>query len=186
MPAYMLSMHLMRRFDLEQAAQAAGWQQALMGSAPHVPESEQYGVGSCVWRSQRPFHPQRLWERVLERNELPPVLRSKAGLPHTPLTLANACCLLLAGSAAGVPGRARPDGCRGSSGCPTDQRWRSSGPRLEAHGASPTTAAGWTLSRLHSRAGWRALHRRLRNQCSASLMSVAHQMQRPLGQGNRT
>ena len=49
-----------------------------MGAASqHTPESEQYGVASFVWRSQRPFHPLRLWERVLERDALPPVLRSK-------------------------------------------------------------------------------------------------------------
>lgn len=66
-----------RRFSLERAAGAAGWQRELAGGG-HAPETEQYGVGSFVWRSARAFHPERLWRRVLEGNALPPVLRSKA------------------------------------------------------------------------------------------------------------
>ncbi|BDA45884.1 probable metal chaperone YciC [Coccomyxa sp. Obi] len=64
------------RFQLEAAAQAAGWHAELAGAA-HAPETEQYGVSSFVWRSARAFHPERLWRRVLEDNALPPTLRSK-------------------------------------------------------------------------------------------------------------
>ncbi|EIE22547.1 cobW-domain-containing protein, partial [Coccomyxa subellipsoidea C-169] len=65
-----------RRFALETAAQAAGWQAELAG-AGHAPETEQYEVSSFVYRSTTAFHPLRLWRRVLEDNALPPTLRSK-------------------------------------------------------------------------------------------------------------
>ncbi|KAK9904078.1 hypothetical protein WJX75_003912 [Coccomyxa subellipsoidea] len=65
-----------RRFALESAAQAAGWQAELAG-AGHAPETDQYGVSSFVYRSARAFHPLRLWQRVLEDNALPSTLRSK-------------------------------------------------------------------------------------------------------------
>jgi G3E family GTPase len=49
------------RFDLDRAAQAAGWAQELSGEG-HLPETEEYGIRSFTYRSRRPFHPQRLWE----------------------------------------------------------------------------------------------------------------------------
>jgi G3E family GTPase len=48
------------RFDLDAAANAPGWAQELSG-AGHTPETEEYGIGSFVYRSRRPFHPERLW-----------------------------------------------------------------------------------------------------------------------------
>ncbi len=60
-------------FDFEQAAQAPGWLQELRGS--HVPETEEYGITSFVYRADRPFHPQRFWALVQE--PWPGVVRSK-------------------------------------------------------------------------------------------------------------
>jgi G3E family GTPase len=60
-------------FDFEQAAQAPGWLAELRGE--HVPESEQYGINSFVYRSRRPFHPQRFWNLI--HTEWKGVLRSK-------------------------------------------------------------------------------------------------------------
>jgi len=60
-PARLLGTH---RFDFAQAEAAPGWQKELAGI--HVPESEEYGIGSFVYRARRPFHPQRLWHVVLE------------------------------------------------------------------------------------------------------------------------
>jgi G3E family GTPase len=47
-------------FDFEKASQAAGWIQELM--TEHVPETEEYGISSFVYKRRRPFHPQRLME----------------------------------------------------------------------------------------------------------------------------
>ncbi|MFI9202824.1 GTP-binding protein [Streptomyces sp. NPDC053048] len=51
-------------FDLERAQQAPGWVMELNGD--HVPETEEYGISSTVFRSGTPFHPGRLWEFVTE------------------------------------------------------------------------------------------------------------------------
>jgi len=60
-------------FDFEQAEQAPGWLKELRGE--HIPESEQYGITSFVYRARRPFHPQRFWNLI--HSEWEGVLRSK-------------------------------------------------------------------------------------------------------------
>lgn len=60
-------------FDFEQAEQAPGWLQELRDE--HIPESEQYGITSFVYRARRPFHPQRFWNLI--HSEWEGVLRSK-------------------------------------------------------------------------------------------------------------
>lgn len=60
-------------FDFDQAAEAPGWLQELRGQ--HVPESEEYGISSFVYRARKPFHPQRLWQWF--NTEWPGVVRSK-------------------------------------------------------------------------------------------------------------
>ncbi|WVG07327.1 GTP-binding protein [Streptomyces iakyrus] len=66
------------RFDLERAQQAPGWVRELNGD--HVPETEEYGISSLVFRSSVPFHPGRLWDFVtgdLDSGAHGHVLRSK-------------------------------------------------------------------------------------------------------------
>lgn len=53
-------------FDFEEAEQSAGWQEELNKEA-HTPETEEYGIGSFVYRSIRPFDPERFWDFVKYR-----------------------------------------------------------------------------------------------------------------------
>ena len=48
------------RFDFEKARASAGWMQELM-NVNHIPETEEYGISSVVFRAKRPFHPTRLY-----------------------------------------------------------------------------------------------------------------------------
>ena len=60
-------------FDFGQAEQAPGWLAELRGE--HLPETEEYGIRSFVYRSRIPFHPKRFWELV--HSEWEGVVRSK-------------------------------------------------------------------------------------------------------------
>ena len=46
-------------FDFDRASTSAGWMQELEDSE-HLPETEEYGIASFVYRQDRPFHPARL------------------------------------------------------------------------------------------------------------------------------
>lgn len=46
-------------FNFDLASQSAGWLEEL-SREEHVPETEEYGISSFVYRQQLPFHPQRL------------------------------------------------------------------------------------------------------------------------------
>ena len=50
-------------FDMEAAEQSRGWQEELK-KGHHTPETEEYGIGSFVFREVRPFHPQRFWDYI--------------------------------------------------------------------------------------------------------------------------
>lgn len=52
-------------FNFEEAQHSAGWQKELERGT-HTPETEEYGIGSFVFRNQKPFHPERLWKYLSE------------------------------------------------------------------------------------------------------------------------
>jgi len=47
-------------FNFDEAQTSAGWQKELE-SEHHIPETEEYGISSFVFRNQKPFHPGRFW-----------------------------------------------------------------------------------------------------------------------------
>ncbi|MEL6258112.1 MAG: GTP-binding protein, partial [Pseudomonadota bacterium] len=62
-------------FDFEKAETHPMWAKELYGFADHVPETEEYGVTSYVYRARRPFHPQAIHD--LLNGPLPGVIRAK-------------------------------------------------------------------------------------------------------------
>ena len=62
-------------FNFEEAEQSAGWIEEL-NKEEHTPETEEYGIGSFVYRSLKPFNPNRFFEFI--QNDFPStVIRSK-------------------------------------------------------------------------------------------------------------
>ena len=62
-------------FDFERAHQHPLWAQELYGFRDHVPETEEYGVSSFVYRARAPFHPARVHAAL--NGALPGVIRAK-------------------------------------------------------------------------------------------------------------
>ncbi len=61
-------------FDFEEASKGAGWIKEL--ESEHIPETDEYGIGSFVYRKRFPFHPQR-FEKYINEHWHHGILRSK-------------------------------------------------------------------------------------------------------------
>lgn len=62
-------------FDFEKAHEHPMWAKELYGFADHVPETEEYGVASYVYRARRPFVPEKIM--TVLNGDLPGVIRAK-------------------------------------------------------------------------------------------------------------
>ncbi|MEM7090661.1 MAG: GTP-binding protein [Pseudomonadota bacterium] len=62
-------------FDFEKAHEHPMWAKELYGFADHVPETEEYGVASFVYRARQPFEPDKILKVM--NGDMPGVYRAK-------------------------------------------------------------------------------------------------------------
>lgn len=62
-------------FNFEQAETAPGWMKEMRGE--HIPETEEYGISSFVFRARKPFHPKKFYDFLHSDSIAGKLIRSK-------------------------------------------------------------------------------------------------------------